>query len=63
MRKDDRCVSDLLIFLQGHARLCSIWSLNENQLVSLDVLQDTLQTNTWKKNPNRTIKLNFFLYI
>lgn len=49
MRKDDRCVSDLLIFLQGHARLCSIWSLNENQLVSLDILQDTLQTNTWKK--------------
>lgn len=30
--------SDLLVFLQGHARLCSILSLDEDQLVSLDIL-------------------------
>ncbi len=44
-----RCPSDLLVFLQGHARLCSILSLNEDQLVSLDIFQDTLQTNIHKK--------------
>lgn len=38
-------VSDLLVLLQGHAGLCSVRSLDEDQLVSLDVLQDALQTN------------------
>lgn len=36
-------VSDLLVFFQGHARLCSIWSFNENQLIFLDILQDALR--------------------
>lgn len=36
-------VSDLLVFFQGHARLCSIWSFNENQLILLDILQDALR--------------------
>lgn len=36
------CIADLLVFLQSHARLCSVLSLNEDQLVSLDVLQDAL---------------------
>ena len=38
--------SDLLVFLQSHAGLCSIWSLNEDQLVPLDVLQDSLETQS-----------------
>lgn len=37
-------LSDLLVFLQGHARLCSVRSLDEDQLVSLDILQDALKT-------------------
>lgn len=41
-------VSHLLVLFQSHARLCSIRSFNEDQLVSLDVLQDALQTNTQK---------------
>lgn len=39
------CDSNLLVFLQSHARLCSILSLNKDQLVSLDVLQDALWTH------------------
>lgn len=41
-------VSHLLVFLQSHARLCCIGSFNEDQLVSLDVLQDALQPKQTK---------------
>lgn len=48
-------VSHLLVLFQSHARLCSIRSFNEDQLVSLDVLQDALQTN---KQKHKTVYLN-----
>lgn len=52
--------SDLLVFLQGHARLCSILSLDEDQLVSLDILQDTLQANVTPET-TKTHKINLLL--
>lgn len=52
--------SDLLVFLQGHARLCSIRSLDEDQLVSLDILQDTLQANVTPET-TKTHKINLLL--
>lgn len=48
LKKGARWHSDLLVFLQGHAGFCSILSLNEDQLVSLDVLQDTLKIDMEK---------------
>lgn len=44
LKENDRRLSDLLVFFQGHARFSSIWSFNENQLVSLNIFQDSLQT-------------------
>lgn len=47
-------VSDLLVFFQGHARLCSIWSFNENQLIFLDILQDALRKHVQRSVSQET---------
>lgn len=43
-------LTDLLILLQGHTGFSGIRCLNKNQLVPLDVLQDSLEPEGWALN-------------